>query len=65
VPWTRRQVRYLLSSGSPLSGGQKEKMVGELHDNPAMGHKKKGSVALKKKPVTESYVAGRKAPRRK
>jgi len=59
VPWTRRQVKYLLSSGSPLTGGQKSKMIGELHANPEMGHMKKGSTALKKKataqpPDTES-----------
>jgi hypothetical protein len=42
MPWTRRQVRYLLSSGSPLSGEQKTKMKGELHADPAMGHMKKG-----------------------
>ena len=48
MPWTRQQVKYLLSSGSPLSGGQQQKMKGELHANPAMGHKKKGSKALKK-----------------
>jgi len=42
MPWTRKQVKYLLSSGSPLSGAQKTKMVSELHANPAMGHKKKG-----------------------
>jgi hypothetical protein len=46
MPWTRRQVKYLLSNGSPLSSGQKQKMVGELHANPAMGHMKKGSKAL-------------------
>lgn len=49
MPWTRRQVKYLLSSGSPLSGEQKTKMVGELHSDPSMGHKKKGSKALKKR----------------
>jgi hypothetical protein len=42
MPWTRKQVKYLLSKGSPLSGSQREKMLGELHANPAMGHKKKG-----------------------
>jgi hypothetical protein len=42
MPWTRKQVRYLLSGGSPLTGSQKDKMKGELHANPAMGHKKKG-----------------------
>ncbi len=42
MPWTRKQVKYLLSKGSPLSGEQRSKMVSELHANPAMGHKKKG-----------------------
>lgn len=46
MPWTRRQVRYLLSNGSPLSGGQKDKMKGELHADPSMGHYKKGSKGL-------------------
>jgi hypothetical protein len=48
MPWTRRQVKYLLSSGSPLSGDQKTKMKGELHADPAIGHEKKGSDAMKK-----------------
>lgn len=48
MPWTRRQVRYLLSKGSPLSSGQQDKMKAELHSNPAMGHKRKGSQGLKK-----------------
>ena len=26
-----RQVRFLLSSGGPLSSGQKDKLKGELH----------------------------------
>lgn len=51
MPWTRQQVKYLLSNGSPLSGQQKTKMKGELHADPAMGHKKKGSAALKKNPA--------------
>lgn len=41
MPWTEQQVRYLLSSASPLTDAQKEKMKKELHENPAMGHKKK------------------------
>lgn len=49
MPWTRQQVKYLLSSGSPLSGIQQSKMKRELHSDPSMGHKKKGSAALKKK----------------
>jgi len=48
MPWTPRQKRYLLSSGSPLSGTQRQKMLGELHANPQMGHAKKGSSVLKK-----------------
>lgn len=42
MPWTRRQVRYLLSSGSPLSGAQQDKMKAELHSDPSLGHKQKG-----------------------
>lgn len=49
MPWTRQQVKFLFSGGSPLSAVQKENMHSELHANPAMGHKKKGSAALKKK----------------
>ena len=48
MPWTPKQVRYLLSKVSPLSGGQKSKMKTELHQNPAMAHAKKGSKELKK-----------------
>lgn len=49
MPYTRKQVRYLLSGGSPLDESQKDKMVAELHSDPAMGHKRKGSAALKRK----------------
>lgn len=48
MPWTRRQVRYLLSKASPISGEQKMKMKGELHANPAMGHAKKGGKMMKR-----------------
>lgn len=48
MPWTRRQVRYLESSGSPLTPAQKDKMSAELHSDPSLGHKKKGSGAMKK-----------------
>ena len=41
MPWTRQQVKYLLSKGSPLKASQKVKMKSELHANPAMGHMKK------------------------
>lgn len=46
MPFTRRQVRYLLSKGSPLTAAQQQKMKAELHANPAIGHAKKGSKAL-------------------
>lgn len=49
MPWTRKQVRLLLSKGSPLSEDEQRKMKEELHRNPALGHAKKGSSALKKK----------------
>jgi hypothetical protein len=41
MPWTEKQVRYLLSDASPLTKAEKDKMKGELHANPGMGHKKK------------------------
>jgi len=41
MPWTRKQVKFLFSRVSPLTGEQKDKMHAELHENPAMGHKKK------------------------
>jgi len=44
MPWTPRQTRYLLSKGSPLSSGQKDKMKSELHANPSLAHAKKGSL---------------------
>jgi hypothetical protein len=49
IPWTRRQVKLLLSKASPLSGKQKAKMQQELHDSPSLGHAKKGSSELKRK----------------
>ncbi len=47
MPWTPRQKRYLLSSGSPLSEEQKTKMKGELHEDPSLGHAQKGSGVLR------------------
>lgn len=49
MPWTRRQVKLLLSDKSPLSQEQQDKMKAELHANPKLGHAKKGSPALKRK----------------
>lgn len=48
MPWTPREKRFLLSASSPLSDAQKQKMKGELHANPKLGHARKGSKALKK-----------------
>ena len=48
MPWTRKQVKLLLSKYSPPKPAQKTKMVGELHANPQMGHARKGSEELKK-----------------
>jgi hypothetical protein len=42
MPWTPKQVRKLLSSGSPLTLEQKIKMKRELHKQPSLGHRKKG-----------------------
>jgi hypothetical protein len=48
MPWTERQVRFLESGGSPLNQSQKATMNRELHDDPSLGHNKKGSEAMKK-----------------
>lgn len=65
MPWTRKQVKKLLSKGSPLSGAQQGKMKSELHADPSMGHAKKGSIALKrhrpaKKSDSNAYINGKK-----
>lgn len=49
MPWTRKQVKLLLSKASPLTSAQQKKMKGELHSDPALGHAKKGSKALRKR----------------
>ena len=49
MPWTRKQVKYLLSSGSPLNISERSKMIAELHANPAMGHKRKGAPSKRKR----------------
>ncbi len=43
MPWTPREKRFLLSSGSPLSAKQKGSMKAELHASPSLGHATKGS----------------------
>ena len=47
MPWTRKQVKKLLSDGSPLTDEQKQKMLAELDANPKLGHAKKGYPGLK------------------
>ena len=54
MPWSRREVKFLESSGSTLSSEQKDKMNAELHANPSMGHQKKGSAAMKRGPHIDS-----------
>ena len=44
MPWTRKEVKLLLSKASPLTGEQQENMKAELHADPAMGHAKKGHI---------------------
>lgn len=55
MPFTRRQVRYLLSSGSPLSSEKKDKIKSELHEDPALGHAKKGSEEMKRGGLTAAF----------
>jgi hypothetical protein len=43
MPWTPRQFRFLMSSGSPLTAAQKEKDKAEAHGDPSLVHRKKGS----------------------
>ncbi len=56
MPWTPKQVRYLESSGSPLTAAQKGKMNKELHENPSLGHHQKGSAAMKKAPFRRTEI---------
>lgn len=68
MPWTRKQVKLLLSSGSPLSAAQQAKVKSELHADPALGHAKKGSSIMKKKIASyrgESHSFNLARPKRK
>ena len=56
MPWTPKQVRYLESSGSPLTAAQKNKMNAELHADPSLGHHTKGSRAMEKAPMHRMEV---------
>ena len=48
MPWTRKQVKLLLSKYSPLTPEQQTKMKDELRADPGMGHARKGSPQLRK-----------------
>jgi hypothetical protein len=43
MPWTPKQFRFLMSSGSPLTAAQKEKDKAEAHAEPSLTHRRKGS----------------------
>ena len=66
MPYTEKQVRFLESSGSPLTAAQKSKMNAELHADPSLGHKKKGSTAMKKvataQPMREMRIEIHRGP---
>jgi hypothetical protein len=65
MPWTRQQVKYLLSKGSPLTDKQQTKMKGELHSDPAMGHFHKGDSRNEEAAQNaHAYSEGRKRPTR-
>lgn len=49
MPWTRKQVRFLLSKGTPLTDEQKSKMLAELHADPSLGHKQPNAFTMKRK----------------
>ena len=49
MPWTRKQIKLLLSKYSPVDSADQDKIKAELHENPALGHAKKGSEEMKRK----------------
>jgi hypothetical protein len=53
MPWTPRQTRFLLSTGSPLKPEQKDKMKAELHADPQLAHAKKGLLARARKRIAK------------
>ena len=48
MPYTQREVRFLLSSASPFSNNKKDEVKTELHADPALGHQRRGSEAMKR-----------------
>jgi hypothetical protein len=57
MPWTRKQVKYLLSSGSPLSSAQQTSMKQELHADPSLGHKPKSTAKSSEPPNHLGHLA--------
>lgn len=47
MPWTRKQVKLLLSKASPLTDEQQASMKAELHADPSLGHAQKKPKAEK------------------
>lgn len=41
MPYAQKQVRYLMSKGTPLTAKQQAKLRRELHENPGMIKEKK------------------------
>jgi hypothetical protein len=64
MPWTKRQVRFLESKDSPLTSSQREKMNSELHDNPSMGHMKKGAKGMERGNKVEAYKKSKRKAHR-
>lgn len=61
MPYTQREVRFLLSSGSPFSEKKKNEVKAELHANPALGHGRRGSEAMKRgSRMAESFRKARR-----
>jgi hypothetical protein len=49
MPWTDRQFRFLMSSGSPLTNAQKDKDKAEAHSDPSLIHRKPGGDSIYKR----------------
>lgn len=56
MPWTRKQVKYLLSKVSPETPAEKAKMKAELDANPALGHAQKGHFNIKNRAKHEEKI---------
>lgn len=64
MPYTQREVRFLLSNASPFSKQKKNEVKAELHEDPALGHQRRGSEAMKRgSRMAERFAVARKARR--